>query len=200
MFSGGQGSGETIRRCVNKAAAQLVGVLLQVSSDRGRAVTPCRGAGGSSCDLDALIARHPPTPPVGRVDRKPRHRPSDPLWWPFLSPRCLTGRKDAVCCPPAPLTCSPLLVPDERKHIIDSRLVSCSPMLVCFVALLPQPPRLPNPSFCPLPPFRLLFLLSLLSAPTPSYCRVPPLFSVGFFLLVKKRINAVNGDLPKFCS
>lgn len=57
--------------------------------------------------------------------------------------------------------------PDERKHIIDSRLVSCSPMLVCFVAPHPHPhPQ--NPSFCPLPPFGLLLLFSLLSAPTPS--------------------------------
>lgn len=35
--------------------------------------------------------------------------PSDLPWWPFLSPCCLSGRKDAVCCPQAPLSHSPVL-------------------------------------------------------------------------------------------
>lgn len=44
--------------------------------------------------------------------------PSDPLWWPFLSPCCLTGRKDAVCCPQAPLTCSSLLSPTRETRLL----------------------------------------------------------------------------------
>lgn len=83
-------------------------------------------------------------------------RPSDPLWWPFLSPRCLTGRKDAVCCPQAPLACSPLLV-STREHRL---LIPDS-----FVLMLAF--SFSNPSFC----------LLLAPPPLPSffspYCQHP---------------------------
>lgn len=44
--------------------------------------------------------------------------PSDLPWWPFLSPCCLAGRKDAVCCPQAPLTHSSLLSSGETRLLI----------------------------------------------------------------------------------
>lgn len=71
-------------------------------------------------------------------------RPSDPLWWPFLSPRCLTGRKDAVCCPQAPLTCSPLLSPTKETILLIPGLFL---HILCLL----------NPSFClfPFPPSSL---------------------------------------------
>lgn len=34
-----------------------------------------------------------------RPGQEVSHWPSDLPWWPFLSPCCLAGRKDAVCCP-----------------------------------------------------------------------------------------------------
>lgn len=145
-------------------------VLLQVSSDDGRATSSSDAPGfpspahplarspapppgcyqGRTRRLIAeegpshrwLLLRpgctYRPTPREGRQEAE--HRPSDPLWWPFLSPRCLTGRKDAVCCPPAPLTCSPLVVPTRENTLLipDSSLA-----LPCSLLVLLPPPHPP---------------------------------------------------------
>lgn len=169
---------------------QLVSVLLQVPLDEGRAPGCYRGGmrrrkgrrtGGSSCDLDALIAR-----PRGGGRQEAQHRPSDPLWWPILSPRCLTGRKDAVCCPPAPLTCSPLLVPTGENTLLipDSSLA-----LPCSFVLLPSPSLK-----------ILLFVPCRLSASSfSSPCCQHPLRPIAASLLLSLLFYFFGEDVNKHC-
>lgn len=86
--------------------------------------------------------------------------PSDLPWWPFLSPCCLAGRKDAVCCPQAPLTRSPLLNPTR-----ETRLLIPGSSLLMLTFFLPLFLSLPFPIF-----------FSLASAPTLSYFDIVPFF------------------------
>lgn len=154
MFSGGSGSGSRSETAETKSRCSL-----STSYLRCPAVTPeafpspthpplplptgCYRL--ADCGGRAIAQVAPPATwmhllpdPQGGGRQEAHRQPSDPLWWPFLSPRCLTGRKDAVCCPPAPLTCSPLLVPTRENTLLipDSSLaLPCS-----FVLLPPLPP------------------------------------------------------------
>lgn len=113
-------------------------------------------------------------PPATRIylDPDPRQpwqevslQPSDLPWWPFLSPCCLAGRKDAVCCPQAPLTRSPLLsLTRETRLLIPG---SSSPCAHFFISFLLSPP--------------FLIFLSRVSAPTLSYFDIISFFSLHLF-------------------
>lgn len=81
------------------------------------------GGGGDHRQVALLATRMYLSPDPWRPWQEVNRWPSDLPWCPFLSSCCLAGRKDAVCCPQAPLTRSSLLSP-TRNQIIDSRLVS----------------------------------------------------------------------------
>lgn len=91
--------------------------------------------------------------------------PSDLPWWPFLSPCCLSGRKDAVCCPQAPLSHSPVLslTRETRLLIPGSSLLVLSFFILLFLSA----------------PFFISF--SLVSAPTLFSFDIIPFFFCYFF-------------------